>query len=111
MDAVETSVRLPLDPKPGPHRDFLQSLVAVLDSFLLRVSVRLNQCLPKDGSENVTGDVTCDAGLTVGTTLFLGTYTVGTRPAVADGAIIHVSDGAPGANFQGRQGAAWVNLG
>lgn len=42
------------------------------------------------------------------------TYTVATRPAAADvtqGTVIHVSDGAAGAKFQGSSGGAWVNLG
>jgi len=40
-------------------------------------------------------------------------YTLATIPLATlhEGAIIYVSDAASGANFQGSDGAAWVNLG
>jgi len=71
----------------------LRAWAAYLTPLFNAIGFRLNRCFPKDGSEG------------------LNAYTVATRPAAPDGTIIYVSDGAAGANFQGRAGGAWVNLG
>lgn len=86
---------LPSQIEQGPHAGFLRSLLVVLQGTLIRAAIRMNGCLPKDGSEGLTA------------------YTVATRPAAADapGAVIYVTDGGAGAVFQGSNGSTWVNLG
>lgn len=53
----------------------------------------------------VTGVLTATAGLAV------GSFTIATRPAHANGLIIRVSNGAGGANCQMSHSGSWVNLG
>ena len=80
-----------LHPQGGVHRR------QIVD-YLLLVGKRVAECLPKDGTEGLTAY----------------TLTPDTRPdaTLAPGAIIYVSDAAPGAKFQGSGGTAtWVNLG
>ena len=101
MDPVEQPPFLPRTVGVGPHSPFLSSLLQALSGILIRIAVRLNATLPKDGTEPMTGPVV------------LATYTVATRPAAASWTrgVIYVSDGGAGAVFQGSNGAAWVNLG
>jgi len=79
----------------------LQRLLPHLDGLLRQLGFRVNRVLPRDGSERMNGP------------LPLATYTVLTLPAAASwtGAIVFVSDAAPGSKFQGSDGAAWVPLG
>lgn len=101
MDPVESVPRLPGGVGPGPHSAFLGSLMRTLSDILIRIAVRLNSALPKDGTEAMTAPIV------------LASYTVATRPAAASwaGGVIYVSDGGAGAVFQGSDGSAWVNLG
>lgn len=88
-------------PGPGPHIDFLTNLVQRLFQVLQAIAFRLNNVLPKDGSEVMGGG------------LPLATYTTATRPTVTDPALIYVSDAAAGQRFQGWDvtAGAWVPLG
>lgn len=73
------------------------SLVNALFTF----GQRINLCLPKDGSEAMTGG------------LKLATYTTATKPSATGlgGTVIYVSDGGAGNVFQGSNGTSWVSLG
>ena len=76
-------------------------LVRVLLGVFSDFGYRVNNVLPKDGTEAMTAPLT------------LATYTTATLPAAADypGALIYVSDAAAGAKFQGSDGTSWVSLG
>lgn len=78
-------------------------MVKVITSLFSETNLRLNICLPKDGTERMT------AALPLLTT----TDTPDTKPAASanEGNIIYVSDGAAGAKFRGSDGTSWVNLG
>lgn len=100
MRPLEPAI-LPIAIENGPHRGSLLALVQSLRQYLGFAATRINNVLPKDGTEAMTGP------------LVLATYTTAARPAAASwtGGIIFVSDAAAGAKFQGSDGAAWVNLG
>lgn len=53
---------------------------------------------PVVSNNGLSSDTTLTAGtsVTAGTTMITGTYTVATVPAVVEGGIIYVSDGAAG---------------
>lgn len=94
---------LPRPPRgsPPPITQFLSDLIRTLTFTLTTTNTRLNQMLPKDGTERMLA------------ALPLLTVTVATLPTAADheGGIIYVSDGAGGAKFRGSDGTSWVNLG
>jgi len=108
MDPIEPAPRLPANVEAGPHRRFLDALITSLTFYLSNMANRVNEVLPKDGTEAM------DAQLDFGTfPVKPPTYTVATLPTASSwtGGIIYVSDGTSGQNFRGSHGGAWVNLG
>lgn len=101
MDPVEATPALPTSIERGPHTSFLGALLDALTRTLIRHATRINQALPKEGSEAMTAP------------LLLATYTTATRPAAGAwaGGTIYVSDAAAGSKFQGSDGTSWVSLG
>lgn len=51
MDRVLGTGRLPGLPEEGPHRKFLNWLLVAIQSFVAEIAFRLNEAIPKDGSE------------------------------------------------------------
>lgn len=101
MDPVEGSVALPRSTGGGPHAGFLAALVQALSAILNRWSVRINQVLPKDGTERMTGP------------LGLVEYTIATLPAASAanrGHVVYVSDGSAGQKYRGSDGSSWLNI-
>lgn len=89
---------------PPTGQSFLQWATAIgqqLSQTLQEYGHRLNNTLPKDGSETLTAP------------LPLKSYTTAERPSASEheGAIIYVSDASAGSNFQGSDGSSWVSLG
>ena len=91
----------PTETGSGPHRVFLNLLIRVLTEWTELVRRRANETLARDGNEAMEGP------------LPLRSYTTAGLPAAAShtGAIVYVSDAAPGSKFQGSDGTAWVALG
>ena len=101
MDPIEPAPRLPANVEAGPHRRFLDALITSMTFYLSNMANRVNEVLPKDGTEAMEGP------------LVLKSYTVATLPTASSwtGGIIYVSDGSAGQRFRGSHGGAWVNLG
>lgn len=103
--AGTVNTQLPL-PQPNAHsvEAIFRTMVGWANTLvqqLLPYGVRINLCLPKDGSEAMTGP------------LPLVTYTTATKPSAVGrgGQIIYVSDGGAGNVYQGSNGTSWVSLG
>lgn len=103
-ETVNPQLPLPTPSASDPQsilRTFIAWANALLDA-LFAYGKRLNACLPKDGTEAMTGG------------LQLASYTTATKPAASTankGVVIYVSDGGAGNVFQGSNGSTWVSLG
>lgn len=101
MAVVEANPNFP-QPDRGPHEAFLHVLIAALARVLTQFATRLNDLLPVDGSERMTGP------------LLLASYMTSGRPAPSsanNGGLIYVSDASSGQHFQGSDGSTWHILG
>lgn len=100
MDPV-TFNEIPSQIERGPHESYLSALVRALTTVLDRYARRVNQTLPKDGSEPM------------GAPFPLKSYTVAGLPPAADheGSVVYVSDGAPAQKVRYSDGSSWVSMG
>lgn len=103
MIPVEANPGLPNPPQSvGDLPPYLSTFVARLTTYLTTLAIRVNESIPKDGSELPT------AGTGV------ATYLTADRPSgLTAPTIIFVSDAAAGSRFQGwdTTDSAWKPLG
>ncbi len=100
---VQETPGLPNPPRglPIALTGWAGDMVKVLSGLLAATNIRVNRLLPKDGTE------------AMGAALPLQAVLVADLPAASAnaGGVLYVSDGGPGAVFQGSDGTSWVNLG
>ncbi len=101
MNQVEHSAILPSVASSGPHTAYLRLLNVALNRIISAIAIRLNEVLPKDGSEGMDAPIV------------LKSYIVAERPSASswEGGVIYVSDAAGGSKFQGSDGTSWLSLG
>ena len=101
MNQVEHAATLPAIIGTGPHVTYLRLLNVALTRIMSAIAIRLNEVLPKDGTEGMDAPIV------------LKSYLSANRPTASSwtGGVIFVSDAAGGSKFQGSDGTSWVSLG